>query len=420
MAEGRSLRVLVVGAAWPPETFLQRLFDGLLLSGIDLTYAGPTRPGEGWLRRRGFSWLRTPPWDAPMPVRAARLLHLGIGGMLRGRSRLAAFAQQARGTGSVAQRARAWNRLLPFASGDWDVIYFPWNTAAVSHAGLYELGVPVVVSCRGSQLNIAPHDPDRPDLSRALAWSLEGAAAIHCVSEAMRHQAMMVGADRSRCTVIRPAVDPAAFQPGRQDHKAGRFTVVTTGNLIWSKGYEYALAGFRQLLDAGVDARLDIIGTGSEEQRIRFTVHDLDVADRVRLLGRLAPNAVAEHLQGADTFVLSSLSEGISNAVLEAMACGLPVVTTDCGGMREAVADGVEGFVIPSRDSRAIAARLVDLAADERLRTKMGQAARERVLREFTLDRQVAAFGHMLRGATARRGDTSASHTAATTVPEPA
>jgi glycosyltransferase involved in cell wall biosynthesis len=97
-------------------------------------------------------------------------------------------------------------------------------------------------------------------------------------------------------------------------------------------------------------------------------------------------------LQRADVFVLASLSEGISNAVLEAMACGLPIVTTDCGGMREAITDGVEGFVVPVRDSESMANALEKLIADKVLRAEMGCRARERILGGFTLERQVEQF----------------------------
>jgi glycosyltransferase involved in cell wall biosynthesis len=97
-------------------------------------------------------------------------------------------------------------------------------------------------------------------------------------------------------------------------------------------------------------------------------------------------------LQGADAFLLSSLSEGISNAVLEAMACGLPVVTTDCGGMREAVTDGVEGFLTPLYDPGAMAGALEKLLLNHRLRTAMGAKARARAVAQFDLKDQIAAW----------------------------
>jgi glycosyltransferase involved in cell wall biosynthesis len=94
----------------------------------------------------------------------------------------------------------------------------------------------------------------------------------------------------------------------------------------------------------------------------------------------------------ADVFLLASLSEGISNAVLEAMACGITVVTTNCGGMAEAVTDGIEGFVVPVRDPCSMAHRLEKLATDRELCRRMGLAARDRIVREFTLTRQAESF----------------------------
>ena len=108
--------------------------------------------------------------------------------------------------------------------------------------------------------------------------------------------------------------------------------------------------------------------------------------------GKLPPAEVKQRLGKADVFVLSSLSEGISNAVLEAMSCGLPVVTTDCGGMREAVRDGIEGFVVPVRDPDEMAAALHKLAQSPELRNKMGRAGRERVLSAFNSQAQIDAF----------------------------
>ena len=148
----------------------------------------------------------------------------------------------------------------------------------------------------------------------------------------------------------------------------------------------------RLLLDQGIPAQFHIIGAGPDYSRLLYTIGDLHLEGNVHLHGRLAPLEVRNRLQEADVFLLSSLSEGISNAVLEAMACGLPVVTTDCGGMTEAVTDGVEGLVVPVRDPEAMAAALARLASEAKLSHHLGQAARQRILQEFTLDRQIEKF----------------------------
>jgi colanic acid/amylovoran biosynthesis glycosyltransferase len=162
--------------------------------------------------------------------------------------------------------------------------------------------------------------------------------------------------------------------------------------LIWKKGYEYALQSIRVLKDRGINLEFNILGDGPERDRVVFTIHDLELNDVVQLHGQNSPEKVREVLRNSDVFLLSSLTEGISNAVLEAMACGLPVVTTDCGGMREAVTDGVEGFVVPVNDVEAMSEALHTLCQNPQLRKRMGNAGRQCVEKSFSLTRQVQQF----------------------------
>jgi glycosyltransferase involved in cell wall biosynthesis len=209
---------------------------------------------------------------------------------------------------------------------------------------------------------------------------------------------MGYGLDPGKARVIHPAVDPDFFRPGDRAQSAdGTVNIITTGSLAWVKGYEYALLAVRNLLDQGISAHLSIIGDGQDYSRLLYTIADLNLEGKVHLHGRLTPLEIRHRLQEADAFLLSSLSEGVSNAVLEAMACGLPVVTTDCGGMTEAVTDGVQGLVVPVRDPEAMAAALARLSADTELARRLGQAARQRILQDFTLKRQVQKFIELFR-----------------------
>ena len=285
--------------------------------------------------------------------------------------------------------------------GHWDVVYLPWNSTAIEYLPLMQHCRSAVISCRGSQVNIAPHEPERPGFAEGLRRTFEMATAVHCVSEAIKKEAMQYGLDPAKAWVIRPAVDPDFFCPAA-DKKTGQpLRIITTGSMIWTKGYEYALTALRLLLDQGIAADFRIIGDGWERDRVLYTIDDLGLQPQVHLHGKQPPARVRQLLQEADIFLLASLSEGISNAVLEAMACGLPVVTTDCGGMREAVTDGVEGFVVPVMDSEAMAAALARLAHDPDLRARMGQAGRQRVLQDFTLQQQITAVVALFEAARA-------------------
>ena len=175
--------------------------------------------------------------------------------------------------------------------------------------------------------------------------------------------------------------------------------MVTTGALIWRKGYEPLLMAVRNFLENSFDAELHIIGTGEDQQHLLYTIQDLGLRNHVFLEGYQPPDQVCKWLQKADVFILASLSEGISNAVLEAMSCGLPIITTDCGGMNEAIENEVEGLIVPVWDEEAMAEALTRLAANMDLRKRMGEAGRKRIITEFTLEHQISIFKQLIQKA---------------------
>lgn len=393
MVKERLMSLLVVGISWPPETFLVRLLKGMADEGVDVTLATDRRPEQSWLSHPRLHWFHAPSWSGLFIKRLGRLMQMMTRAMLLSPDDLFLFAPYIRKTIGWRTRLERAHQLMPFAGKCPDVIYFPWNSAAITYLPLFDLGCPVVISCRGSQVNIAPHNPKRAPLREGLEVTFTRAAAVHCVSEAIKNEATKYGLDMRKAEIIHPAVDATFFHPVKeQQHAWDSLRIITAGSLNWVKGYEYALQAIRYLIDLNIKIRFDIIGEGSDRQRILYTVYDLGLEDCVHLHGRLSSDQIRDHLQHSDVFLLSSLSEGISNAALEAMACGLPVVTTDCGGMREAITDGVEGFVVPRRNPEATARALVKLYNGPILRQDMGHAARARVLQQFTLAQQVRRF----------------------------
>jgi colanic acid/amylovoran biosynthesis glycosyltransferase len=281
-------------------------------------------------------------------------------------------------------------------------VQFEWNLAAVDYLPLYDVwDCPVATSCRGSDLNVYPLIPALAPYARGLVQVMERAEAVHCVSERLGREALAFGLDPAKARIIHPAVDPHMFQP--RNH-AGRpseaLRLVSVGAMRWEKGYEYALAAVRHLVSGGVPVALEIIGAAPagrlppspEQQRIAHTVHDMGLSDHVRLCPRASPAELGRRLAAADALLHASLSEGLPNVVLEAMACGIPVVTTDCGAVREAVTDGVEGYVVEVRDPGQLAAALKSLWCDAELRARMGRAGRRRVQEGFELSRQIEQF----------------------------
>lgn len=344
------MKILVVGIRWPAETFLERLLEGLHQTGNEITIVPDKISNKKKACR--FRWIHP-----------------------------------------------AALRFIPLKK--WDVLYFPWNEPAIENKHLFRKHNASVISCRGSSVKITPYNPEENESRQGLAQSLKMAKKVHCVSEDLKHEITQYGLDSTKISVIRPAIDPHFFCPPEGIRASNEVGVFSTAGLNWKKGFEYALLAMKKLKQNKIKFRFKIAGDGPERKRILYTIRDLELEEEVELLGCLPPERVRRELQRADIFLLSSLSEGISNAVLEAMGCGLPVVTTDAGGMREAVADGVEGYVVPRQNIDAIAEKLQLLAENTELRNKMGGAARRRILKDFNLRKQIEDFMELFKEACA-------------------
>ena len=182
------------------------------------------------------------------------------------------------------------------------------------------------------------------------------------------------------------------------------FVVGTVGNLRPQKDHHSLLAAFRMLPDpgSGPPTRLVIVGAGPLEGQLRRQAIHCGLEQRVLFTG--SRDDVPEILPAFDVFVLSSVYEGLSIALIEAMAAGLPSVATRVGGTPEALTDGLNGLLIPPRDPGAITAAIGRLLQDEPLRRRLGHEA-ARSAQRFTIGTAVRRleelYGDVLRPAVA-------------------
>ena len=182
------------------------------------------------------------------------------------------------------------------------------------------------------------------------------------------------GVARARMKVIPYGVDLQTFTPAgdgdRETHAGVGFEAIFTGQMTQRKGLSYLLEGWRRFARPGT--RLTIVGQPVGDPAV-LAPH----ADLFRHIPHQTRAELARHYRSADVFVFPTLVEGMPLVVLEAMACGLPVIVTR-NGPADIVRDGVDGFVVPARDPDAIAARLETLYHDPALREQMGRNASQR------------------------------------------
>jgi len=218
---------------------------------------------------------------------------------------------------------------------------------------------------------------------------LRTVAAYDANSSGARDFLVAAGFPHERFTVIPNGID---VPPSRADPTSKTCPrIVCVARLVPLKGHDIMLQGFARVVRGGSDARCELIGYGPEEARLRHLVDELGLGDRVAFLGRMGQAQILERLTAADLFVLTSSYEGMPGSVLEAMACGLPVVATDVDGTREVVEDGVTGVLVRPDDVTALTGALRRLLADPALRVRMGTAGRARVASEFSFEQLIAA-----------------------------
>jgi glycosyltransferase involved in cell wall biosynthesis len=232
---------------------------------------------------------------------------------------------------------------------------YPYGFAAVLVAGV--LRRPVVVSCRGSDINHLA----RPFLRRRLiAWSLRRCHCVVVVSRALGDEVAALGVRRESIRVIPNGIDTARFQVG--DRVAAREElglpvgdplVVCVSRLSHEKGIDLLVDAVAQAEMAGVI--VVVVGDGPERAALEARGDRLGLGARVRFAGRQPHDAVPRWLAAADLVVLSSRSEGHPNAVVEALACGRPVVATGVGGVPDILTGDDLGIIVAPENAGALA-----------------------------------------------------------------
>lgn len=366
------------------ETFIDRKLAGLQAEGFDVAVAAANFV-QPEAKEYGFGLIPTTPTRYPRSSWSA----LGPGGSVRAIGSAVATEARSGAGGSVRNRML----LAPLRAARRDIIHFEFSGVAVAYKeGLASLRPAMLaVSCRGTNEQVRPFT--EPERAGELAAVFAEVDLIHCVSDAMRRNVERLGAPPEKILVNRPAIPVEEFAPlaGVRSPHEGPVRLLSVGRLHWVKGYDDALRAIAPLVAEGHEVDYRIVGHGDQHEKLSFLIDQLGLGGSVTLAGARSQQEVRELLAWADVFVLPSLSEGISNAVLEAMASGLPVIATDCGGTSEVIETGTDGILVPIGDRRALRGALEQVAGDAALRHRLGAAA-ARSSWSFTLDRQIGVF----------------------------
>ncbi len=253
----------------------------------------------------------------------------------------------------------------------------------------------IVYRLAGIPYSFTAHGHDVHCDRRMLREKVEAARFVIAISEYNRNLiAEECGEQfRDKIHVIHCGVDTEYFTPAQADPPSTPFRIVCVASFWEVKGHKYLIEATRRLREHGIEFFCDLIGSGELRNEVERLIRAAELGDAFRIHGPQPRDVVRDILQHAHVKVLASvptsngLREGIPVALMEAMACCLPVVSSAISGIPELVEHGVSGILVQPRDTLALAEALERVALDPDLRVQMGTAGRQRVLREFDISK---------------------------------
>ena len=259
--------------------------------------------------------------------------------------------------------------------------------------GCEDYEIPVVTTLHGTDITIVGRDPS---FQPVVNYSINQSDGVTAVSEFLKRETYDRFSIRKEIEVIPNFIDTRRFRKMDKDHFKRALCpndeklLIHVSNFRPVKNATQVVEVFHKLKSENHSVKLLLVGDGPDRTATERLSRELGVFEDVRFLGKQEP--IEEILSIADVFIMPSGSETFGLAALEAMACGVPVVASDIGGLPELITDGETGFLCPLDDVSCFADRIRSLLDDESMRDNMGRAARESAADRFDVNRIIPMY----------------------------
>lgn len=248
--------------------------------------------------------------------------------------------------------------------------------------------IPYIFTTHAFDLYISPEPSKIKDL-------IKNAEKCITISKYNKHHMLKnFGGDfRDKIAVLYNAVDIDSIKHVKRKD-SGKCKFITVGRMVEKKGIISTIKGFAKAYEKNKNIFYTIIGDGPQKSEIKRTIKSLGINHRVDIIGALPRDMVKRVIVEHDAFILTSETatngdkEGMPVAIMEAMACGLPVISTKHTGIPELVIDGKTGFLVKEKDQEAISEKIVLLATQKGLRSLLGKNSKERITNDFNLSKR--------------------------------
>lgn len=200
-----------------------------------------------------------------------------------------------------------------------------------------------------------------------------------CLTNSDAAEIVRFGANPKKIRVVPNAVDTSLFKPGEENGNK----LVWVGRFVPEKGIQYLVKAAKIVLSEHDDVKFVLVGEGPLRLYIMKLATKNGLKEKISFAGKMSQREVAQVMQSASVFVLPSLREGFPKTLLEAMACGKPVIASNIPGVNNVIGNTRGGILVPPKEPKALAETIVELLDDKSLRLKLGSRARQLVLERY-------------------------------------
>lgn len=385
----KPLKIAVFSGAVPSTTFIENLIDGVSKQHKILLFGVMESPKH--YKTKNVLIYKTP---FPHSINLVYTLYRALLLVLKRPKEMFLLLDEVKKYKKIYDKWIWFSKFLPIILYRPDVFHMQWARDLEFYWFLKtRFNIPVIVSLRGAHINYTPIV--QPKIADIYKQTFQDVDTFHAVSKAIGLEAEVYGAQRSKINVIHSPIPLEFFDnfSNYNKHNAPIIKLLSVGRFHWKKGFSYVMDAVFELKEKGYQVEYTIIGPQDYTEALLFQINQLGINNQVKLKGTMPQFELLNEMKSHDMLILSSVEEGIANVVLEAMAIGLPVISTECGGMGEVVLHKKTGWLIPMRDFKAISNAVIDVYnSQEQDLQNITKNAHNLVKREFNAEDSINKF----------------------------
>lgn len=274
---------------------------------------------------------------------------------------------------------------------DMNIIHVQWpipnGLGSLFLKKLY--GVPYINTIHGEEVYLSK----RYHTLFALKWFVNNSTKTVTNSSATRNSCLKAGLEKEKLEIIPFGVDTEFFRPLKIQKNESVFQILAVGYLIERKGFEYLIKAIKEVLKKYENVQLTIVGSGPLEKKLKSLIIELKLENNAKIMKNVSDNELLHLYNSSDIFVLPSIvdsqgnTEGLGVVLLEALACKLPIIGSDTGGIPDIIQDGETGLLVPEKDVSGLSNAILSLVEDKGLREKVAINGYNRIKEKFSWEK---------------------------------